>query len=88
MITTTLHRGFTYDVTVSGSLPLSSLSLETMFSCSMEIPGTMFARKKETMFMPVSYRVRKSEISTGSRSCMPVVQAVVVMEMLIMGQML
>ena len=56
----------------------------------MEIPGTMFARKKETMFMPVSYRVRKSEISTGSISCMPVVQAVVVMQMLIMimGQML
>jgi hypothetical protein len=49
--TTTVHRGITYDVTVNGIIPLSSLSLETVFSCSMEIPGTQFSLKKDTMYI-------------------------------------
>ena len=66
MTTTTVHRGITYDVTVNGIIPLSSLSLETVFSCSMEIPGTQFSLKKETMYMHRTLGVKNSQVSGGS----------------------
>ena len=69
MTTTTVHRGITYDVTVSGVLPLSSLSLETMFSCSMEIPGTQFSLKKKTMYMHRTLGVKDSQVAGGSKCC-------------------
>ena len=56
--TTTVHRGITYDVKVNGIIPLSSLSLETVFSCSMEIPGTQFSLEKDTMYMHRYYGFR------------------------------
>ena len=65
--TTTVHRGITYDVTVNGIIPLSSLSLETVFSCSMEIPGTQFSLKKETMYMHTNIRMKNRQVVGGSR---------------------
>ena len=53
---TTVHRDITDDVTVNGVIPLSSLSLEKVFSWSMEIPGTQFSLKKDTMYMQTNYR--------------------------------
>ena len=67
--TTTVHRGITYDVTVNGAIPLSSLSLETVFSCSMEIPGTQFSLKKDTMYMHRSIRIKYRQVAGGSRWC-------------------
>ena len=67
--TTTVHRGITYDVTVNGMIPLSSLSLETVFSCSMEIPGTQFSLKKDTMYMHTNIRMRDRQVAGGSRWC-------------------
>ena len=65
--TTTVHRGITYDVTVNGIIPLSSLSLETVFSCSMEIPGTQFSLRKDTMYMHTNIRMKDSQVAGGSR---------------------
>jgi hypothetical protein len=67
--TTTVHRGITYDVTVNGAIPLSSLSLETVFSCSMEIPGTQFSLKKDTMYMHTNIRMKDRQVTGGSRWC-------------------
>ena len=75
--TTTVHRGITYDVTVNGIIPLSSLSLETVFSCSMEIPGTHFSLKKETMYMHTNIRMKDRQVAGGSRWCGQGVGAVI-----------
>jgi hypothetical protein len=65
--TTTVHRGITYDVTVNEIIPLSSLSLETVFSCSMEIPGTQFSLRKDTMYMHTNIRMKDRQVAGGSR---------------------
>ena len=64
--TTTVHRGMTYDVTVNGIIPVSFLSLETAFSCSMEIPGTQFSLKKDTMYMHTTIRMQDRQVAGGS----------------------
>ena len=46
---------------------MSSLSLETMFSCSMEIPGTQFSLKKKTMYMARNTRINADQVSEGHR---------------------
>ena len=48
---------------------MSSLSLETVFSCSMEIPGTMFYLKKKTMYMIRNAKKIVRNISGGDRVC-------------------
>ena len=75
--TTTVHRGITYE-SVNGVIPLSSLSLETVFSCSMEIPGTQFSLKKETMYMHTNIRMKDRKVAGGSRACSQGVEAVIV----------
>ena len=41
----TIKRGLMYDVIVTTMLT-SSLPHQTVFSCSMEIPGTQFSKQK------------------------------------------
>ena len=83
--TTTVHRGITYDVTVNGVIPLSSLSLETVFSCSMEIPGTQFSLKKDTMYMHTNIRMKDRQVTGGSRCSGQGVEAVIVFLGLVIG---
>ena len=83
--TTTVHRGITYDVTVNGVITLSSLSLGTVFSCSMEIPGTQFSLKKDTMYMPNTIRMTDRQVAGGSRWCGQGVEAVILSLGLVIG---
>ena len=84
--TTTVHRGITYDVTVNGIIPLSSLSLETVFSCSMEIPGTQFSLKKNTMYMHKNSRMKdRIQVARGSRCRGQGVGAVIMFLGLVIG---
>ena len=83
--TTTVHRGMTYDVTVNGTIPLSSLSLETVFCCSMGIPCTQFSLKKDTMYMHTTNRMRDRQVAVGSRLCGQGVWAVMVILSLLVG---
>jgi hypothetical protein len=51
-----------YDVSVT-TIMASSLPQQTMFSYSMEIPGTMFYLNKKTMYKPGSRdRARASKV--------------------------
>ena len=64
--TTTARRGLMYDVSVTTILS-SSLPQQTVFSCSMEIPGTQFSLKKKTMYNPSKRdRARASTVATAS----------------------
>ena len=54
--TTTVRRGLMYDVIVNTSMATSQLSLQTMFSCSMVIPGTPFSLKEDTMYINTDIR--------------------------------
>ena len=63
MTTTTVRRGLLYDVSVTTMLS-SSLSHQTVFSCSLEIPGTQFSLNKKTMYSPVNKDIaRASQVS-------------------------
>ena len=68
MTTTTVRRGLLYDVSVTAMLS-SSLSHQTVFSCSMEIPGTQFSLKKDTMYMHADIRMSDRQVARGSRCC-------------------
>ena len=68
MTTTTVRRGLMYDVSVKTMLS-SSLSHQTVFSCSMEIPGTQFSLNKKTMYSPDTRDIaRASQVSDGNTS--------------------
>ena len=55
-----------YDVSVT-TIMASSLPKQTVFSCSMEIPGTMFYLNKKTMFNPgTKDRARASKVSSAN----------------------
>ena len=54
--TTTVRRGLMYDVTVNTSLSTALLSLQTVFSCTMLIPGTQFSLKEDTMYLRTDIR--------------------------------
>ena len=54
--TTTVRRGLMYDVTVNTSLATALLSLQTVFSCTMLIPGTQFSLKEDTMYLKTDIR--------------------------------
>ena len=56
LTTTTLRRGLMYDVAVNTSLATAELSLQTVFSCTMEIPGTQFFLKEDTMYSTADIR--------------------------------
>ena len=57
-----------YDVVVNSTVKASSLSLQTMFSCRMEIPGTQFSLKEEMMFLHDDIRTSASHLyNTVSR---------------------
>ena len=56
LTTTTLRRGLMYDVAVNTSLATAELSLQTVFSCTMEIPGTQFSLKEDTMYSTADIR--------------------------------
>ena len=67
MTTTTARRGMLYDVAVEAMLS-SSLSPQTVFSCSMQIPGTQFSLTKKTMYsLGTLDIVRASKVSGGLR---------------------
>ena len=57
--TVTLRRGFQYFVMVHKLLEESVIPVETVFSCTMEIPGTTFSLNKQTMFYPGTARDRQ-----------------------------
>ena len=64
--TTTLRRGLLYDVSVTTILS-SFLPHQTVFSCSMAIPGTQFSLNKKTMYNPgTKDRTRASTVGTAS----------------------
>lgn len=84
--TTTVRRGLKYDVMVNTIIPLSTLSMQTVLSCSMEIPGTQFSLKKETMYIHRSLSMRSSQVSKGSRHHTKYVGAVIVMGILVIGK--
>ena len=66
--TTTIKRGLMYDVVVNSTVKASTLSLQTMFSCRMEIPGTQFSLKEEMMFLHDDIRTSASHLyNTVSR---------------------
>ena len=68
MTTTTVRRGLMYDVSVTSMLS-SSMSHQTVFSCSMEIPGTQFSLNKKTMYSPNTRDIaRASQVSDESAS--------------------
>ncbi len=48
---TTVRRGLEFDVTVHRLLPPTEIQAETVFSCSMEIPGTQFSLRKRPRFL-------------------------------------
>ena len=52
-----------YSVTVHTKLPILSLSPETVFTCTMEIPGTSFSLVEKTMFFPSHVVPRASMVS-------------------------
>ena len=60
--TTTIKRGLMYDVVVNSTVMASTLSLQTMFSCRMEIPGTHFSLKEEMMFLHDDIRTSASHL--------------------------
>ena len=67
MTTTTARRGMLYDVAVEAMLS-SSLSPQTVFSCSMQIPGTQFSLTKKTMYSRGTVDIaRASKVSGGVR---------------------
>ena len=51
-----------YDVVVNSTVKASSLSLQTVFSCRMEIPGTQFSLKEEMMFLHDDIRTSASHL--------------------------
>ena len=51
-----------YDVVVNSTVKASTLSLQTMFSCRMEIPGTQFSLKEEMMFLHDDIRTSASHL--------------------------
>lgn len=63
---TTVRRGLEFDVTVHRLLPPTEIQAETVFSCSMEIPGTQFSLRKETMYFPGHIQPRASLVSSAS----------------------
>ena len=66
MTTTMIRRGLLYDVSVT-TIMASSLPHQTVFSCSMEIPGTILYLNKKTMYNPSSRdRATASKVSSGS----------------------
>jgi len=58
--TTTVRRGLMYDVTVNTSIMTSLLSLQTVFSCTMQIPGTPYSLNEKTMFLNSDIRTMTS----------------------------
>ena len=62
----TVKHGITYDVTISGFLNVTSISLETVFSCSMEIPDTLYTVREDLMYYP-SPQMRRQGFSAGFR---------------------
>ena len=60
--TTTIKRGLMYDVVVNSTVKASTLSLQTMFSCRMEIPGTQYSLKEEMMFLHDDIRTSASHL--------------------------
>ena len=51
-----------YDVVVNSTVKASTLSLQTVFSCRMEIPGTQFSLKEEMMFLHDDIRTSASHL--------------------------
>ena len=51
-----------YDVVVNSTVKATTLSLQTMFSCRMEIPGTQFSLKEEMMFLHDDIRTSASHL--------------------------
>ena len=64
--TTTIRRGMHYSVTVHIKLPILSLSPETVFTCTMEIPGTSFSLVEKTMFFPNHHVVPRASMVSGA----------------------
>ena len=53
---------------VNSTVKATTLSLQTMFSCRMEIPGTQFSLKEEMMFLHDDIRTSASHLyNTVSR---------------------
>ena len=52
-----------YDVVVNSTVPTNTLSLQTVFSCRMEIPGTEFSLKEEIMYLHEDIRTSASHLS-------------------------
>jgi hypothetical protein len=65
--TTTAHRGLLYDVMVNTIIPLSSLAMQTIFSCSMEIAARQFSLIEQTMYLHRTVIMRAIQVSRGSR---------------------
>jgi len=60
---TTVRRDLEYDVTVHRLLPPTDIPPETVFTCRMEIPGTQFSLREETMYFPGRIQPRASQVS-------------------------
>ena len=65
--TTTIKRGLMYDVVVNSTVKATSLSLQTVFSCRMEIPGTQYSLKEEMMFLHDDIRTSASHLHNSVR---------------------
>ena len=51
-----------YDVVVNSTVPTNTLSLQTVFSCRMVIPGTEFSLKEEIMYLHEDIRTSASHL--------------------------
>jgi len=68
LTTTTIRKGYLYSVTVHTVLMAPVISHQTIFSCSMEIPGTSFSMDKKTVFFPGTHLDLKPRASQISRA--------------------
>ena len=67
-----------YDVVVNCTVAASTLSLQTVFSCRMEIPGTQFSLKEEMMFLHDDIRTSASHLyNTVGRQAGPSILALI-----------
>ena len=56
-----------FDVSVNSTISESLLSLQTVFSCRMEIPGTEFSLKEEIMYLHEDIRTSASHHHNTAR---------------------
>ena len=64
--TTTIRRGTLFSIKVNTKVPTSSLSLQTEFTCTLEIPGTSFSLMEKTLFFPEPQVAPKASMVSGA----------------------